>query len=224
MNNATPLYRSTVGKKAILAVTGFALLVFVFAHMLANLQIFAGRAQLDGYARALRGTPTLLWGARLALTACLATHVLVAIALARRKRAARPARYRFARKDVQASIAARTMTASGVLLALFVPLHLANLTWGTLHPRFVPLAAYDNVVALFRILPVSALYGVALLALGLHLVHGAWSLFLSLGVDAPSATANARGGALRRLAKGVGVATAVGFASVVAAVATGFVR
>jgi succinate dehydrogenase / fumarate reductase, cytochrome b subunit len=222
MNAALSLYRSTVGKKAILAATGFGLLVFVFAHMLSNLQIFpvfGGRQRLDAYARALRAAPVLLWGARVALAVCLGTHLVVAAQLARVKRAARPVRYR-SRTNLQARIAARTMTASGVVLALFVPIHLANLTWGNLHPRFVPLAAHDNVVNLFRLVPVSALYLVTMIALGLHLAHGAWSLFQSLGVGASSRGA----GALRRLAQGVGVATVVGFASIVVAVAVGFVR
>jgi succinate dehydrogenase / fumarate reductase cytochrome b subunit len=226
MNQVLALYRSTVGKKAILAVTGFGLLVFVFAHMVGNLQIFpafGGRDRLDGYARALRAVPVLLWGARAGLVGCFVVHLVLAAQLTRIKRAARPVRYR-ARKDLQATLASRTMTASGVVLALFVPIHLANLTFGTLHPRFVPLAAHDNVVALFRGFPASVLatgfYLVALGALGLHLAHGCWSLFQSLGIGPLSWGA----GALRRLAQGVGVATVVGLVSVVVAVAAGFVR
>ena len=222
MNQARTLYRSTVGKKALLAVSGAGLLVFVFAHMLANLQIFAvfgGRAGLDGYARALHGAPLLLWGARAALAVCAATHLLIAAQLTGIKRAARPVPYR-TRTDLRASVASRTMGVSGVVLALFVPIHLANLTWGNLHPHFVALAAYQNVVSLLRLAPVSAFYLVAMLALGLHLGHGARSLFASLGMGA------SRGGAraLRLLAQGVGLATVAGFVAVVVAVAVGLAR
>ena len=220
------LYRSTVGKKAILAVTGFGLLVFVFAHVLANLRVFpvfGGAAGLDGYARALRSTPVLLWAARAVLAGCFVLHAVMAVQLALRKRWARPVGYRI-RHNVQGSIASRSMTASGLVLAVFVPVHLANLTWGTLHPHFVPLAAHDNVVNLFRVLPVSALYLIVLVALGLHLAHGAWSLFQSLGAGAAGPAPGAASGALRRLAQAVGLATVVGFVSVVVAVAVGFVR
>ncbi len=222
MNRARLLQRSTIGKKALLAVSGLVLIGFVVVHMLANLQIFpmlGGHDRLDGYARALHGAPALLWGARAVLAGCALAHVAFAVQLWRRQRAARPMRYH-RRPDLQASLASRTMIVSGALLAVFVPVHLANLTWGWLHPRFVPLAAYENVVALFRSVPVSIFYLLALAALALHLAHGAASLFPSLGLGASPRAALRR----RRLAAGFGVAIAAGFASVVLAVLIGRVR
>jgi succinate dehydrogenase / fumarate reductase cytochrome b subunit len=208
-------FRSTVAKKAVMAATGLVLVGYVLVHMAANLQIFAGAAAIDGYARGLRERPVLLWSVRALLAAAFAAHVVVAVQLARRKQAARPVRYRVG-PGIGAHPAARSMIWTGALLAVFLVVHLANLTWGTLHPRFVPLAVYHNVVALFRVRPVAVFYGVAVLALGLHVAHGAWSLFQSLGVTARGGSA-----ALRIGARVAAAALVAGLLAVVLAAATG---
>lgn len=213
MSRLALLHRSTVGKKAILALSGLLLVAFVVAHLAANLLILApgGVARVDAYARALHGMPVLLWGARAGLLAAAVVHVAIALDLARIQRAARPIDYR-ARRDRQASLASRTMLPTGLLLALFLPIHLANLTWGNLHPRFAPLAPGENLVALFRGPLTSAFYLVVLLALALHLGHGSRSLFQSLGVSPAGHAA-----VPRRLATALGLLIAAGFAAVVVA-------
>jgi succinate dehydrogenase / fumarate reductase cytochrome b subunit len=209
---------STVGKKAIMAASGVVLVGFVVVHMLANLQIFGGRARLDGYARSLREAPVLLWSVRALLAAAFVAHVGVGAQLAARKRAARPVAARVGAGLLGRPLA-RTMLWTGGLLGAFVVVHLANLTWGVWHPRFVPLAPYENVVALLRSAPASAFYLAAALALGLHVAHGGASLFLSLGLASAR-----RERALRVAARALAAVVAGGLAAAVVAVVVGAVR
>jgi succinate dehydrogenase / fumarate reductase cytochrome b subunit len=210
------VWHSHVGKKALMAVSGLVLLAFVVVHMLANLQMFMGAARIDGYARSLRQVPLLLWPVRAVLFGAVLVHVVVAAQLTAIKRAARPVAYR-RRWDPRVITAARSMLWTGVLLALFVLVHLANLTWGVLHPRFVAGDVYSNVVALFRSVPMALFYALAMSALGLHVAHGSWSLWRSLGASGPLAPP-------RRLARGLAVVIAGGLLSVVVAAALGLFR
>ncbi len=224
MSRLRDLSRSSVGKKAISAASGLVLLGFVLAHMFATLQIFAGDGRLDAYARGLRAWPVLLWSVRVLLAAAFGVHVVVALQLAARRRAARgrvspipsPRSAGARGTDV---FAARTMLATGLVLALFVVVHLANLTWGIWHPGFVPHAVRDNVVALLRVRAWSAFYLIALAALALHAAHGAWSAPQSLGL-----TPERGAPGLRRWARGTAIAVATGLFAVVVAVLVGGVR
>ena len=231
MSRLRDLSRSSVGKKAICAASGLVLLGFVLAHMFASLQIFAGGGRIDAYARGLRDAPVLLWSVRAVLAAAFAVHVVVALQLAARRRAAKgpiPSAQSFLfpsppsageRVRVRGVRNPRAMLVSGVVLAVFVVVHLANLTWGIWHPSFVPLAVHHNLVALFRVRAWSAFYLVALAALAIHAAHGAWSAPQSLGLlperGAPG---------LRRLARGAALAVATGLFAVVVAVLVGGVR
>jgi succinate dehydrogenase / fumarate reductase cytochrome b subunit len=216
MSRLRALGRSTVGKKAVMAASGVVLAGFVIAHMLGNLQIFAGRARIDAYARSLREAPVLLWSVRALLAAAFVVHVVLALQLAARKRAARPTGYRVRTRD---RWAARTMLWTGAAIGVFVAVHLANLTWGLLHPRFEPLAVYDNVVTLFHASPWSAFYVVAVVALGAHIAHGLWSAPTSLGLVPERGAPR-----LRRLARGAAAAVATGMLAVVLAAAAGALR
>jgi len=181
------LYRSDVGKKAVMAVTGIMLFGFVLVHMLGNLKLYLGPEKLNGYAQWLRevGSPVLphsglLWIARLVLLGAVLLHVTAATQLTLKSLRARPQRYR-QRVAIQSTYAARTARWSGLIIALYVVYHLAHLTWGYAHPSFVSGDVYGNVVAGFQIWWVSAVYMVAQIALGFHLYHGLWSLFQTLG-------------------------------------------
>lgn len=218
MSKMSALVRSHVGKKALLAASGLVLLGFVVVHMLANLQMFAGAARIDGYARSLRQVPVLLWSARAVLLGAFLAHVVIAAQLAAIKRAARPVAYR-RRWQLPAGVPARSMLWTGLLLALFVPVHLANLTWGLWHPRFVAGHVYANVVTLFQRVPAAAFYAVAMVALGLHVAHGGWSLWQSLGLNGPATSRGLRGGA-RVLA----VVVAAGMLSIIGATTLGWLR
>ena len=180
-------YRSAVGKKAVMAVTGLILFGFVLVHMLGNLKIYQGPEKLNAYAEWLRvvGAPAIphsgvLWMFRLVLLGAAGLHILSATQLTLINLKARPVNYRD-RKSIQASYASRTMRWGGAIIALFVVYHLAHLTWGSAHSDFIPGDAYHNVVTGFQIWWVSAIYIVAQIALGFHLSHGLWSMFQSLG-------------------------------------------
>ena len=184
---------SSVGKKAVMAVTGIVLFGFVLAHMVGNLKLYQGAEKMDAYAHWLReiGTPGLppsgvLWILRLILLLAVALHFWSAAQLTIDNRRARPVRYR-QHQAVKADYASRTMVWGGVIIALFVIYHLAHFTWGFAwaHPDFVYGSVYHNVVTGFRVWWVSAFYIVAQVALGFHLYHGLWSLFQSLGLNNP---------------------------------------
>lgn len=134
------LWDSTVGKKAVMAVTGVIMLLFLVVHMLGNLKIFFGPESFDGYAAWLRtiGEPVLhngwyLWVQRTALLACVVLHGLAAYQLSRRDLAARPTGYAHRRR--RASYATRTMRWGGVILGLFIVWHILDLTTLTVNPR-----------------------------------------------------------------------------------------
>jgi succinate dehydrogenase / fumarate reductase cytochrome b subunit len=185
------LYGSAVGKKAVMAASGIVLFGFVLGHMVGNLKLYEGREVLNAYARFLRtvGTPAvppsgLLWIARIVLLIAVLLHIWAAWQVTRASRAARPRRYD--RRDVvQATYAARTMRWGGVIILLFVVYHLLDLTFGKLNPGFEEGDVYGNVVASFSVWWVALFYVVAQVALGLHLYHGLWSLFQSLGWSHP---------------------------------------
>jgi succinate dehydrogenase / fumarate reductase cytochrome b subunit len=187
MSKILTFYRSALGKKAVMAVTGILLFGFVLGHMLGNLKLYQGPEKLNGYAEWLRevGSPLLphgglLWIARIVLLGAVGLHVLSAYQLTRMSWKARPEDYQ-RRSVVQATYASRTMRWGGVTLALFILYHLAHFTWGWAHGDFVSGDVYHNVVAGFGIWWVSGIYIAANLMLGLHLYHGLWSMFQTLG-------------------------------------------
>ena len=194
MLNITTLYRSAVGKKAVMAVSGILLFGFVLGHMVGNLKLYLGAEELNHYAEWLReiGQPLLprgilLWMARLGLLGAAVVHIVSATQLTLESRRARPDDYH-RREIVRATYASRTMRWGGVIILLFVLYHLAHFTWGYgwAHPDFVKGDVYHNVVAGFQVWWVSGFYAVAQVALGFHLFHGLWSMFQSLGLGEAS--------------------------------------
>lgn len=208
-------YRTTVGKKAVMAVTGVILFGFLIGHMAGNLQFFLGRDALNGYAEKLHHLGALLWAVRLTLLAALVAHIVAAVQLAVLQKAARPVKYQ--RYDPQGSTyASRTMYWSGPIIAFFVVYHLLHLTTGTVHPGFEPLNAYDNVVIGFKQPVVTLFYVIAMVLLGMHLYHGIWSMFQSLGFAHPRYTPK-----LKAFAKIFTVVLVLGFIAVPLAVLAG---
>ena len=174
-----------------MATTGVILLGFVIVHLLGNLKVYEGPVTYNAYAEWLRevGTPfffraELLWAVRIVLIASVVIHVTAAVQLARLSRGARPVGYRNTPHD-ELSYASRTMRWGGLIIFLFVLYHLMHFTWGTLHPDFVRGDVYHNFVAGFRVWPVSVVYLLAMLVLGLHIYHGIWSGMQTLGLNHP---------------------------------------
>ncbi|MDA0302425.1 MAG: succinate dehydrogenase cytochrome b subunit [Chloroflexi bacterium] len=194
------LYASAVGKKWVMAVTGVIGMGFVTMHMLGNLKMYMGAEDLNHYAEGLRtiGAPiapeqSILWILRVVLLVALVLHVHAAFSLWSANRRARPVAYASQRDYIAANWASRTMKWTGPIVLLFIFFHLMDLTWGPANPGFVYGDVYGNVVASFSRLPVVIVYIVANVALGIHLWHGAWSLFQSLGVNNPYLNALRRG-------------------------------
>jgi succinate dehydrogenase / fumarate reductase cytochrome b subunit len=192
-------YRSAVGKKWVMALTGIAIIGFVLAHMIGNWKIFLpdvdGIPDIDIYAHALRQlfVPFIpehvtLWILRTGLIVAFLLHIHAAYALTVMNHRARPEDYHGPRTYVAANYASRTMRWSGVIFAAFLIFHLADLTWG-ISPAAPDTwergAVYANFIATFSRAPVTIFYVIAMVLLGLHLYHGAWSMFQSLGINHP---------------------------------------
>ena len=178
--------RSSIGRKVVMAVTGVILVGFVIAHLLGNLQVYLGPEAMNNYAVWLRQFlhGTGLWIARAILLVAVILHIWSAASLTLSSRRARPVAYR-ERKWREATYASRTMRWGGVIILLFVIYHILHMTTGTVHQSFIEGDVYHNFVAGFRVVPVSLFYIFAMLALGLHLKHGVWSMFQTLGVSHP---------------------------------------
>ena len=212
------LWRSTVGKKIVMAVTGLIMIGFLITHVAANLLAFAGPARINAYSAFLHSAGELLWVARAVLVLSVVLHVIAAVQLTATDRAARPVGY--TRQEFRAAtLASRTMRWGGLVLLVFLVYHLLHMTVGTVHPSFTPHDPYQNVVTGLVVPWVAAFYVVAMVALGLHLFHGTWSAFRTLGVQPPS------GDPLRRRAvTAFAVLVAGGFAAIPIAVYFGFIH
>ncbi|MEJ5222271.1 MAG: succinate dehydrogenase cytochrome b subunit [Tepidiforma sp.] len=185
-------YGSAIGKKAVMAITGIVLLGFVLVHMLGNLHLYEGAEKMNWYGEYLReiGEPILprtglLWIVRSVLILAFALHIHAAYSLTVMNRQSRKTKYQGGRDYIAANYAARTMRWSGVIVGLFVIYHLMDLTWGMGGADFTKGQPYENVVASLSRWPIAGVYIVANLLLGMHIYHGAWSLFQSLGWSHP---------------------------------------
>ncbi|REE96026.1 succinate dehydrogenase cytochrome b subunit [Thermomonospora umbrina] len=220
------LYRSTVGKKSIMAVTGVVLVLYIVLHMVGNLKIFFGPEEIDGYSAWLRtfGEPVLhhewfLWILRVVLLASVILHITMAVQLTLRAKKARPVRYQH-RAKVRGSYAARTMRWGGVIIFFFVIYHVLDLTTGTVNPGYEHGEVYRNVTADFA--PerwyVTLFYTLAVVSLGFHLRHGLVSGLQSLGGKSPQ-----KARTLNLAATAFAVVIVAGFLSVPFAVTVGLV-
>jgi len=207
MKRLAALYRTSVGKKIVAALTGMLLIAFLVMHAAGNLSVFSGTdasgtPYIDLYAAFLAslGGPLLpergfLWVFRLGLLAVLLLHLWSVITLARESRAARPLLYAKKRR-LGSSLAAAWMLWTGLFLVLFIIVHLANLLLGRLAPfHYQAGAVYANLYHAFGVWYLAGFYLAGLGALALHLYHGVWSLFQTLGIDRPG-----RNRMLRRVA------------------------
>jgi succinate dehydrogenase / fumarate reductase cytochrome b subunit len=177
--------RSNLGLKVIMAVSGLLMVGYLITHVAANLLVFRGPALINRYSAILHAQPAILYSARTVLFVALVAHVWSAIVLTQRDRAARPVGY--AKQAPQVStFASRTIRWGGLLILFFLVYHILHFTTGTAHPAFVEGDPHGNVVRAFRVPWVAALYVVAMAAVGLHLFHGTWSAFRSLGLTRPS--------------------------------------
>lgn len=224
LNRLTGFYESVIGKKVVMAVTGFILFGFVLTHMVANLQVFLppgpdGVHALDRYAEHLRALPPLLWGTRLVLLVSVIMHIVAAVQLARlNKLEARTSRY-VKYTPIASNYASRTMIWSGPIIFFYIIYHLLDLTFGKVNPNFEPGMVYHNLVASFQQPVVAVFYIVANIFLAMHIYHGVWSMCQTLGISHPKYTP-----LLKRASAVFAIAIGTGFCSVPLAVLAGVVR
>jgi succinate dehydrogenase / fumarate reductase cytochrome b subunit len=218
------IFKSSIGKKFVMAASGLALFVFVVAHMLGNLQIFLGPEPLNAYGEFLKSKPSLLWTARLGLLLMVVLHIVTSVQLTLENRAARPVGYATA-KPPAASFASRTLFISGLIIFAFIVYHLMQFTLGITNPEFMLLEdakgrhdVYRMSVAGFSQPLVSIFYILAMGLLCLHLSHGVSSWAQSLGWRSKNCVA------LDRFAKGAALVIFLGNCSIPLAVLTKIVR
>ena len=231
------IYRTSIGKKVIMAVTGLIGIGFVAFHMYGNLKIFEfmtgpeylnAQEHFNEYAHTLRtigepifGYTHLLWLARIVLLLAFVLHVWAAYSLALESRAARPEGYT-KRRNLQANYASLYMRYGGTILLIFIIFHIMHFTWGVpgIHPDFSPEDPYRNVVVGFQSYGylLAIIYILVMLVLAPHLYHGTWSLFQTLGFNNHTYTKS-----LRVLSATVALVVTIGFILVPLAVILGIV-
>ncbi len=229
MERALTLTKTTIGKKALMALSGVAMLGFVIGHLSGNLKVFAGAEDFNEYAVWLRTMPGLLWGARIALLGALAAHMASAFSLWSRNKSARKSRYT-KKKDLATDYAAKTMYWSGPILFFYIVFHLVHLTFGGM--IFGESAVfgiegyewdhsnpYNNMVLGFQHWAVVVPYVLGVIALGVHLFHGIWSAFQTVGLN------HTKYNFLRRdLSIALAVFITAGFLSIPVAVLAGWIE
>jgi succinate dehydrogenase / fumarate reductase cytochrome b subunit len=197
------LYQTAVGKKWVMALTGAGLMGFVAAHAFGNFKMYFGPTEINAYGEELRALfyPIIppfwtLWALRIGLIVMFLLHLHAAYTLTLMNRRARPVAYQSRRDYIAANFASRTMRWSGILVLAFLIIHLADLTWGFQflnNNQYVEGNVYGNLVASLSQWWLALIYIIGNLALGVHLFHGAWSLFQSLGVNNPRYNAARKG-------------------------------
>ncbi len=225
MSHFSHYFQTSVGSKVVMAVTGILLFLFLIAHLLGNLLVFAGSDATNAYGHGLREMPALLWIARLGLLLVFILHVASAIRVSRLNRDARPVPY-VVLSTIETTFAARTILMSGLIVLAFVVYHLLHFTLGVTNPEYLQLVdshgradVYRMVVTGFQNVVVSVVYIIAMLLLAMHLSHGVTSFFQSIGLNHPR---------YNRLFKRLGPISAIiifiGFVSIPFSVLSGMVK
>lgn len=185
------IFSSSVGKKALMALTGSVLFAFLLGHMIGNLQLFIGQDALNNYAKFLHSMPGLLWLVRIGLLSFFCIHIYLAVLLKAENRAARPVAYH-TNQVVRASFASRTMILSGLVILSFLVYHILHFTLNMVHPEYsIQLDAqnrpdvYTMVILSFRHPLIAATYLLAMLFLSMHLRHSLQGMFQSMGWNGP---------------------------------------
>lgn len=186
MQRALTLYSTSIGKKVAMALSGAILVGFAIVHFAGNMNLYAGPEAFNGYAAKLQEIKALVWIVRIALLFAFGTHFVTYVSLMVKNRQARPTRYA-KKKDLAQDYASKTMYLTGPMLLFFVLYHLAHMTFGQTFGAYewVEGNPYDNLVHGFQHLPVALPYVLGVLCLGLHIFHGIFSAFQSIGANHP---------------------------------------
>jgi len=228
VNLLLSFWRSSIGKKWLVALTGLALLGFVAGHLVGNLQMFGGAAKINAYAEFLPATEKPLWIARIGIIAAFVLHIAATITLVLQNKAARPQAYQLGR-HVQARLSTRTMAYSGLTVLSFVVFHLLHYTFRVTDPRFKVVAegglletthdVYRMVLLGFQNPLVSAFYLLSVGLLSLHLSHGISSAVQTFGLESKRSAQR-----IRQTGRLLSGAIFVGYASIPTAVLLGYLK
>lgn len=222
MNLLQSIWRSSLGKKYIMALTGAGLFLFVTGHMVGNLQFFLPPEAINRYGHFLKSTPEILWPARIGLLAMVALHIASAVTLSAKNKAARPQPYAGRTKDLGASVASRTMLMSGLIVLAFIVYHLLHFTAVVdsingagfdFDQLYEPNSGHPDIYAMivcgFSVWYVALFYLVAVGLLCVHLGHGLAAMFQSLGLKD-----HVWGPRIAAFAKAASLAIFLGYASI----------
>lgn len=214
---------TSVGKKILMAVTGFVSFGYVIGHMLGNLQIFIGQNQINLYAETLHSLGGLLWVIRLILLVFFVTHIWLGIQLKIENWSARPESYKF-NSTVQATLSSRTMIWTGLTVFAFFVYHILHFTARVTNPQYATLVdaegrfdAYSMIIHGFQNPVISIIYILAMFGVAYHISHGVSSMFQSLGWNSPRYQPK-----LKALAYCISTIVFIGFCSIPVAVLLGF--
>lgn len=218
MISALAAYRTLVGKKGVMALTGAALFLFLIGHLLGNVQIFFGPEHLNGYAKFLKSTGEILWLMRAGVLACFLLHIYSSFLVTVANLQARGIGYA-QKRTLETTVAARTMIWTGSMVLLYVIYHLMMYTFLTTGPGYSHEDVYRNVVLSFQQPAIAGVYIAAMVLLGTHLVHGAWSMMHTLGWSGPGYKPWRR-----MVGPAVAVAITAGYIAIPVSVLAGLVR
>lgn len=221
MNWVSRTFKSSVGCKLLMALTGLMLVGFLIAHLSGNLLVFAGPEALNLYAKTLRDYIGVLWVLRLGLIAAFCLHIFAGVRLTALNRQAKPKKYKVT-NIVKASLFSRYMMQSGFVVLSFVCYHLAHLTFKATHPEFLELGEFDvytMLVSSFKDPFVSGFYILSVSLLMAHLNHGISSSMQTLGLCHSKYNALIKNASL-----GLCVALALGFVSIPVSIFAGYIR
>src|SRR5215813_5003173 len=228
MNLCTNIFRSSLGKKYIMAVTGFVMFLFVIGHLAGNLQIFLGSEAINRYGHFLQSNPELIWPARIILLLMVVLHIWSAVQLSAENKAARPIAYG-EYKPVGSSYASRTMLMSGIIIFVFIVYHLLHFTVQAQSINFTDQNfagfrdqserhdIYKMMIVGFSNAWVSGFYVLGMALLCLHLSHGTSSMFQSIGWKSP-----VYGPFLDKASRWLAVAVFLGYTSIPVAILLGY--
>lgn len=224
MNRLVSYWRSSIGAKVTVAITGLMLFGFLVGHLAGNLLAFSGPKALNDYAYFLKSNPGILWGARIGLLGAFALHIATTVRLARMNRAARPVRYAF-ESTIQASKPSRFMVQTGLLVLAYVVYHLLHFTLGVTNPEHFDVQDAEGRHDVFRMLvlgfqnpAISITYIVAQVILFMHLAHGLQSTLQTVGFRHPRYTP-----LVEKLGPGIAAIVTLGFLSIPVAVWIGVI-
>jgi succinate dehydrogenase / fumarate reductase cytochrome b subunit len=181
------LFSDSIGRKAVMAVTGLLMVLFVVGHLLGNLTIFVGADALNAYAEKLHALAPVVWGTRLVMGTAVLLHLVLSIQITMENSQAKPDKYAISR-SLKATFASKNMIWTGVILGAFIVYHLLHFTFRVTpdvadFTGEVPGNVYAMVTTALHATLTGAAYVIAMVALFLHLSHGIQSLFQTLGLS-----------------------------------------